>query len=130
MAARQQGFSLLEMIAAITLLALALSALLALAGRSLQLQQQAARQIRLARTARTLLDTAFAGGPPQSGTTQGILDGYHWQLRTGVQVSRADGGLDLYRLDLDLTRTSARQPLHQHFHTVRISPVPLAQVPP
>lgn len=111
---RPQGFSLLEMMAALLILAVALTALLALAGRSVRLQRQAARQAELALAARSLL--ALSGsGLPRPGTGR-LDDGCRWQLQTRPVM--AEGTLRLYRLDLVLSCGGMPRP--QRFHLLRL----------
>ena len=125
----QRGFSLLEMIAAIMILAVALTALLMLAGRSRQLHQQAVAQIGRIQEARSLLDASFAAGPARAGISQGLLqEGGYWRLQTTLLADRASAaGIRLYRLDLQLTWRAAGQARHQRFHTLRIARVPASE---
>lgn len=78
----QSGFTLIEVVVAFGLLALALTLLLgALSGAARQIHR-ADRAGRAALHAQTLLAQVGVGGPLQPGQDQGELDGgrYHWQL--------------------------------------------------
>ena len=77
----QQGFSLLEVIAAIMLLAIAFTALMKVAGASISLTHNAAEHSQAAMRARSLLDSAFVGEPITPGSSSGKFDQqYRWQL--------------------------------------------------
>ncbi len=89
------GFSLLEVIAAILLLAITFAALMEVAGGSIRLSQNAAEHSQAALWARTLLDTRFALDPVQPGVSEGHFDDhYRWRLQvtpwtgTGRYASR------------------------------------------
>lgn len=76
----QAGFTLLEMLAALAVMAVCCSVLLVAFGQSARSLQQVARSDRLTLAARTLLDQEGAG-PLQSGHREGVLnDSVHWQL--------------------------------------------------
>ena len=78
---RQQGFSLLEVIAAIMLLAIAFTALMKVAGASIALGRNAAAYSEVAIHARSLLDSAFVGEAVKPGQHAGRFDRqYRWQL--------------------------------------------------
>jgi general secretion pathway protein I len=130
-----RGFSLLEVIVAILLLAVAFAALMRVAGGSIGLTRRAIAHDQAAMWARSLLDSRFALTPPRPGITQGRFDdGYRWRLQVtpwsppGVQ--QPGGMLRLYRLDLDVLWGAAKRPQHAHFSTLRTVVVtPGAPVP-
>jgi len=95
----QAGFTLLEMLAALTLMAVCSSVLLVAFGQSARALSQVARSDRLTHAALTLLDQE-AAGPLIEGTRQGQLDGIHWQLTSTRQQPQ------LFRLDLSLSEGS------------------------
>lgn len=95
----QRGFTLLEMLAAITLLVIAASILLgafAQSGRSLQQVERADRQASIARSLLDQLDL----GPLAAGEQRGRWQGMPWVLQ--VTLADSPGRIRLYRLDLSL----------------------------
>ncbi|MGR3889115.1 type II secretion system protein [Pseudomonas sp. 1152_12] len=104
----QTGFTLLEMLAALTLMAVCSTVLLVAFGQSARSLAQVARSDRLTHTALTVLDQE-AAGPLVEGISQGDLDGIHWQLTRSRQQSH------VFRLDL----TVSEGPHHAHFSTLR-----------
>jgi general secretion pathway protein I len=101
-ASAQTGFTLLEMLAALTVMAVCSSVLLVAFGQSARSLQQVSRSDRLSQAARTVFDQE-AGGPLQSGTRQGVLDGgIDWRLIIDQQPTKA-GQARLFRLDLTLS---------------------------
>jgi general secretion pathway protein I len=121
----QQGFSLLEVIAAIMLLAIAFTALMKVAGASISLSHNAAEHSQAAMRARSLLDSVFVGEPIKSGSSSGKFDQqYRWQLNVTPwnQSSNAAPGasLHLYQLDLDVLWGPLAHPRSAHFRTLRL----------
>ncbi|MBQ4855000.1 prepilin-type N-terminal cleavage/methylation domain-containing protein [Rhodanobacter sp. B2A1Ga4] len=127
---RQRGFSLLEVIAAIMLLAIAFTALMKVAGASISLSHNAAEHSAAAMHARSLLDSAFVGEPVTPGSRSGRFDRqYRWQLdvtpwnAAGPAVPGAT--LQLYQLDLTVSWGAAAHPRTAHFRTLRLgTPAP------
>lgn len=122
-----RGFSLLEVIAAIMLLAITFAALMEVAGGSIRLSQNAAEHSQVALWARTLLDTRFALDPIQPGESDGHFnDRYRWRLHVtpwvapGIAATPNTGAMQMYRLDLDVMWGSAPFERHAHFSTLRI----------
>ena len=112
-AAEQAGFTLLEMLAALTVLALCCSVLLTAFGQSARALQQVQRSDRLSLAARSLIDE-FSLGPLTPGHSAGTWDG---DLRWTLEVTRQAPGsaaaqagasmpgnarVALYQLDLDV----------------------------
>jgi prepilin-type N-terminal cleavage/methylation domain len=121
----QQGFSLLEVIAAIMLLAIAFTALMKVAGASISLTQNAAEHSQAAMRARSLLDSAFVGEPIKLGSSSGRFDQqYRWQLNVTPwnEAGNAPPGmpLHLYQLDLDVLWGPLAHPRSAHFRTLRL----------
>ncbi len=130
----QGGFSLLEVIAAIMLLAIAFAALMKVAGGSIALTQNAAGYSEAALWARGLLDSAFVGEPIKTGSSSGQFNNhYRWQLavtpwtQTGNQPPTAM--LHLYQLDLDVLWGPIGHPRSAHFRTLRLGGQELANMP-
>ncbi|MGB3125961.1 MAG: type II secretion system protein [Pseudomonas sp.] len=96
---RESGFTLLEMLAALTLMAVGSTVLLVAFGQSARSLAQVAHSDRLTHAALTVLDQE-AAGPLTEGTRQGNLDGIHWQLTCSRQQPR------LVRLDLMVSEGS------------------------
>jgi len=122
-----RGFSLLEVIAAIMLLAIAFGALMEVAGGSIRLSKDAADHSQAALWARSLLDTRFAIDPVQPGVTEGHFDDqYRWRLAVmpwtapGVTPASNINSMQMYRLDLDVMWGNEPFVHHAHFATLRI----------
>ncbi len=111
----QQGFTLLEMLAAITVLAVCSAVLLvafAQAARSLKHVQASDR---LSAAARSILDQQ-ADGPLQAGSREGDWAGsIHWHLDIRP-LPVAANRLRLFQLDLRVREDQRRA----HFATVRV----------
>jgi len=125
-ASRAAGFSLLEVIAAVMLLAIAFTALMKVAGASISLTQNAARHSEAAMHARSLLDSAFVSDPIRLGHSSGRFDKqFRWQL----DVTRSnqfgnvppDAPMQLYQLDLDVLWGPPAHPQSAHFRTLRLA---------
>lgn len=124
---RARGFSLLEVIAAIMLLAIAFGALMQVAGGSIRLTQKASDYTQAALWARSALDTRFVLEPLQPGVTQGHFDKrYRWRLQVTpwAAPNTAPAGtpfaFKLYRLDLDVMWGSPPFEHTARFSTLRI----------
>ncbi len=102
----QGGFTLLEMLAALVLMAICSTVLLVAFGQSARSLLQVAHSDRLTHAALSVMDQEGAG-PLQSSTRQGEMDGIGWQLRIAQQPSRV-GQAHLFRLDLTV-RDGPRQ---------------------
>lgn len=107
---RQTGFTLLEMLAALTVLALCVSVLLGAFGQSARAMQQAQRSDRLSLAARSLLDE-LGEGALQPGSSTGRWDGLPWTLEVQDQPV-PPGAVRLLRLNLTI---------HYGAHQVRLS---------
>ena len=122
----QHGFSLLEVIAAIMLLAIAFTALMKVAGASISLSQNAAAHSEAALYARSLLDTAFVTTPIKPGSTSGRFDQrFRWQLNvtpwSPTTTTSPNTPLQLYQLDLDVMWGPPGHPRSAHFRTLRLA---------
>ena len=122
-----RGFSLLEVIAAILLLAITFGALMEVAGGSIRLSQSASQYTQAALWARSLLDTRFALDPIQPGVTEGHFDDhYRWRMQVspwtgpGVTPAAAANAMQMYQVDLDVMWGSAPFERQAHFSTLRI----------
>lgn len=123
--ARQRGFSLLEVVAAILLLAIAFTALMQVAGGSMSLSQNAADYSRAALWARTLLDTAGLDADLQPGQSEGRFDAtYRWRMQvTPWRPADVDPNtqlpLAMMKLDLDVRWGPSQRERSAHFSTLR-----------
>jgi general secretion pathway protein I len=80
-ARRAHGFTLLEVIAAVLLLAITFASLMRVAGSSLNLTARSAERSEAAMWARSLLDSAFVLEPIRTGRSSGRFDQhYRWQM--------------------------------------------------
>ena len=102
----ERGFTLLEMLAALAVLAVCSSVLVVAFGQSARALQQAQRSDLLSLTARSLMDEAIAGRL-QAGVTQGRWSGVSWRLNVSA-LPAGNAPLNTWRLDLDLN-DGARQ---------------------
>jgi general secretion pathway protein I len=123
---RTHGFTLLEVMAAVAILAIAFVVLMQAFGGVLRLGRDAAQRTQAVLWAQSKLDSAFVMQAPRPGTTQGHFDDrYRWRLAVrdwqpvGV-ASAADMGHAsrprLYRLDLDVRWGTGG---HIHLATLR-----------
>lgn len=133
-----RGFTLIEVLAAILLLAVAFTALLGVAGASTALTQNAANRSQAALWARSLLDGAFVATPPQPGHSSGRFDRkFSWQLDVtpwdagagnAGAGSQAEAGaperLRLYQLDLEVSWGTPDRPQAAHFRTLQLVQAP------
>jgi general secretion pathway protein I len=132
-AARARGFTLLEVIAAVLLLAITFASLMRVAGSSLNLTARSAERTQAAMWARSLLDSAFVLEPIRTGRSSGRFDErYSWRLdvqpfqppatapASGPQPRVPASPLKLYRLDLDVTWKSAGHDYAARFSTLRV----------
>ena len=133
-ARRASGFTLLEVIAAVLLLAITFASLMRVAGSSLTLTARSAERSEAARWARSLLDSAFVMEPMRTGRSSGQFDQrYRWQLDVqpfqlpataqagGPQPRAPASPLRLYRLDLEVMWKSAGHDYSAHFSTLRVA---------
>ena len=111
---REQGFTLLEMLAALAVLAVCSSVLVVAFGQSARALQQAQRSDRLSLTARSLMDEAIAGRL-QAGVQKGQWSGVSWRLNVSA-LPAANAALNTWRLDLDVS-DGARQ---AHYSTLQV----------
>lgn len=121
---RSRGFSLIEVIAALLLLAIAFTALMKVAGGAIDLTHRAAQRSEAAMWARSLLDSAFVTGPVQAGTRAGRFNKrYRWQLQvtpwTPPGKPPANPPLQLYQLDLDVHWSEGGHEQDARFSTLR-----------
>ncbi|MEI7035432.1 prepilin-type cleavage/methylation domain-containing protein [Fulvimonas yonginensis] len=137
-ASRAQGFSLLEVVAAVLLLAVTFASLMRVAGSSLNLTARSAERSEAAMWARSLLDSAFVLEPIRPGRSSGRFDDrYRWQLDVqswqpplvapapGPQPQAPASPLKLYRLDLTVLWRSAGHDYSARFSTLRLAVPPV-----
>lgn len=147
--ARMRGFTLIEIVAALVLFAIALGILMQMTGNSLRAARQAQHYSVAALHAQSLLDAAGHGETLREGVTTGRLDdGTEWTLRvakadvatiampvpqtpaaqaapgapaplTPAAGVRDEVPVDLYRLDLTLRWEDGRGRREAAFSTLR-----------
>lgn len=121
------GFSLLETIAAILLLALAFGAVMHVAGAATELTRHARELNRIAMLADSTMDAMGRREPLREGTQTGAYDTRH-QWRTVISpqdpfpVQAPD--LHVYRIDLDITWRDGSAARSAHFVTLRVQDEP------
>ena len=129
---RAGGFTLLEVMAAIVILALAFAVLLKAMGSSVALTHKAAARTEAAAWAQSMLDSAYVMEPPQPGVTAGRFDAtYRWRLQVSPWQPRQSGArrqkqpepgsrLQLYKLDLAVMWGMPPRQHVAHFTTLRV----------
>lgn len=123
----QAGFSLLETIAAILLLALAFGAVMHVAAAATEVTGHARELNRIAMLADTTLDSAGRREPLRAGTQTGWYDTrYQWRAVVSEQQPFPGQAADLhvYRVDLDITWSDGRAKRNAHFATLRVQDEP------
>jgi general secretion pathway protein I len=127
---RARGFSLLEMVAAMLLLALAFTALMQVAGGALRLAGNAGDHSRAALCARSVLDGAFVLEPLRPGSWSGRLgDDCRWQLdvrpwrpaAATQEPAAPDTPLGLYHLELRVRWGAQGHERTARFSTLRVA---------
>jgi general secretion pathway protein I len=127
--ATERGYTLIEVIVAFALLALALTVLLGSLSNAARLIHWADGAGRATLYAQSLLDQTGVGEPLHAGSRSGTFadERYHWSLdiqpyidpANGTVASTADGA-QLFQLALDVDwGTAAAQ--HLQIHTLRLS---------
>lgn len=131
-----RGFTLLEVLAAIVLLALTFTILLKAMGASLALTHKAATRTEVAAWAQSFLDSAYVMSPPRPGVREGRFDSEHrWRLRVEPwqpprqgrrrDDARHDSGAQsaprLYKLDLAVMWGPPARQQVAHFVTLRVA---------
>ncbi|MEO8490000.1 prepilin-type N-terminal cleavage/methylation domain-containing protein [Pseudomonas sp.] len=111
---RQSGFTLLEMLAALMLMAMCSTVLLVAFGQSARSLLQVNHSDRLTHAALSVMDQEGTG-PLANEVRQGNLDGIRWQLSIAQQPTRM-GQPRLFRLDLNVSEG----PRQAHFSTLKL----------
>ena len=114
---RQSGFTLLEMLAALMLMAMCSTVLLVAFGQSARSLLQVNHSDRLTHAALSVMDQE-AAGPLANEVRQGTLEGIRWQLNIAQQPTRM-GQPRLFRLDL----TVSEGPRQARFSTLKLRAV-------
>lgn len=145
MRVRSRGFSLLEVVAATLLLAIAFAALLKVAGGSIALTRNADDHSQAALWARSLLDTVDITTPLRQGSSEGRFDDrYRWRLvvspwtpppmpaqppMPGEAPDTGAPAMRMVKLDLDVYWGARPRERSAHFSTLRLLGPPAAGTP-
>ena len=111
---RQRGFTLLEMLAALAVLAVCSSVLVVAFGNSARALQQVQRSDRLSLVARSLIDDA-SDRAFIAGRSNGEWGAVRWQMDVSV-IPGANGSANAYRLDLHVDDGSR----HARYSTLQV----------
>ncbi|APG06042.1 hypothetical protein BJI69_20490 [Luteibacter rhizovicinus DSM 16549] len=132
-----RGFSLLETLAAMFLLALCFAALMHAAGASMALGVRSEGYTQASLWASGLLDRTFVADFPTEGIHEGTFDDtYRWTMNVSSpaedQALRTSTPLHLYRVDLTVEWKEGGRPVRARFVTLRTISTrpPAAPVPP
>lgn len=121
-----RGFSLLETIAAILLLAIAVAALMRVASASLNLADRLGQTTRADMLAQGKLDGLGIAEPLRAGEYDGMFDrDYRWRLRIAPWQGDdppTESGLMLYRVELHVSWGDTRHPRDMKYVTLRAQP--------
>lgn len=123
----EAGFSLLEIIAAMLLLALAFGAVMHVAGAATEVTGHARELNRIAMLADATLDPIGRREPLREGVQEGSYDARHrWRSVVSAQDSFPGQSPDLrlYRIDLDITWRDGTAERSAHFATLRLQDEP------
>lgn len=140
----ERGFTLIEMIAAFVIFAIAVGALMQILTQSLSNARQSKDETRAALWAQSLLDTVGMGEPVEAGSSSGEFDReFRWQMQIDqidpqlIMVSADDHSqnaaqalaaastgqelpqIDLFHVDLKVTWTRGSREHSAHFSTLR-----------
>ncbi|KAF1009117.1 MAG: hypothetical protein GAK28_00750 [Luteibacter sp.] len=130
---RNDGFSLLETLAAMFLLALCFGALMRATGASVALNSRASEYTQASLWASGLLDRTFVAEFPEEGTRNGRFDDtYRWTMKVSTPPEslalRTKVPIHLYRVELTVEWNEGGKTLSSHFETLRtVSERPRAQ---
>ncbi|WP_251962122.1 type II secretion system protein [Pseudomonas sp. Marseille-Q5299] len=119
---QQGGFTLLEMMAAMVLLALGLTVLMSTLGDASRDQLRAEARGSMAQVARSLM-AELSLQTLQTGAQEGERDGFQWHFECTLRDSLP--GIGLYHLALTL-RQGQRE---EHFSTLRLQRFAQAEAP-
>lgn len=124
--ARQGGFSLLELMVALTILALSLGVLYESAGTSVRIAQTSERQTAAWMLARSILESQTAIAP---GGAQGAGDdaGFHWEFvaQPAEQDPKITEQFPLYRVEVIVSWPAANEVARVRLATLRPQQQPL-----
>jgi general secretion pathway protein I len=121
---RNKGFSLLETLAAMLLLALCFGALMRAASASMALHVRAAEYTQASLWAGGLLDRVFLVDFPEEGEHHGAFDAtYRWTMRVSAppqeEAMVTSAPLRLYRIELVVEWNEGGRTLSSRFVTLR-----------
>lgn len=126
-ALNQQGFTLLEVVSALAILALGLAMAMQAAGGAMNQSRIAAEQTHAALLAQTAMDGLGAVEPLEEGDYRGEFDhGYRWhatvrpyQLPGGDELAELGQSVELFQVDLEVEWQRGDRPMRSRFSTLR-----------
>ncbi|MDF3202955.1 type II secretion system protein [Pseudomonas sp. 1912-s] len=118
--ATQSGFTLIEMLAAITLFALALGIFMSAMGHTLQRYTKSELKSRMGLLARSLM-AEQASGHLESAVNEGHISGVFWRIE--CEELEAQSGVRLFHVTLTLRQGRTVE----IFNTLRVKPLKMGQ---
>ena len=124
----QAGFTLLEVVAAFSILALGLAMAMQAASGAMTQSRIAAEQTHAALLAQTVMDTLGAVEPLEEGDYRGEFDdGYRWHASVtpyelqeqADDLSNLAQAIELFRVDLEVEWQRGERPVSARFSTLR-----------
>jgi len=122
---RQRGYSLIEVLVAFAILAMALTVLLRIFSSGLRNVDAAGEYAQAVLLAEAAMAVPGILEPLQPGVTEGSVDGdYKWQRevkRYDLNGEAADGALAPYHITVDVSWPSRRNSRSVHLETIRLA---------
>lgn len=122
--AREAGFTLVEVIAALAILSASLSVLLGMISAGLLRTSSAEKMVEAGSLTQSLLAEVGADYPVMAGERVGeFANGYHWHLKMQpVGGGREDGPVGLYQVSADVEWGEGTEKRFFRLNTLRVGP--------